>query len=75
MRQVLAVVLVLIALKIFLEAAGFEVPLSAFLGVLLAWRLLAVAWGLARRRRARPPITGWHTRPSSLTREPRARPR
>ena len=43
MQQVLAVVLVLISLKIFLEAAGFEVPIAAFLGILIAWRVLAMA--------------------------------
>ena len=50
MQQALAVVLVLISLKIFLEAAGFEVPLTAFVGVLVGWRVLAVALQLLRRR-------------------------
>ena len=50
MQQALAVVLVLISLKIFLEAAGFEVPLSLFLGVLAGWRVLAVVLQLTRRK-------------------------
>ena len=52
MQQALAVVLILIASKIFLEAAGFEVPLSLFLGVLVAWRVLAVVVQLVRHRAA-----------------------
>ena len=44
-------VLVLIALKIFLEAAGFEVPVAAFLGVVVGWRALVVVAGVVRRRR------------------------
>lgn len=57
MQQMLAVVLVLISLKIFAEAAGYEVPISLFLGVLVGWRLIAIAWtllgrSLARRRAA-----------------------
>ena len=50
MQQALAVVLVLISLKIFLEAAGFEVPIAAFLGVLVGWRVLVVLFALMRKR-------------------------
>ena len=57
MQQALAVVLVLIATKIFLEAAGFEVPLYLFLGVLVGWRVLAIALQLLRRR-ARRSLSG-----------------
>ena len=52
MQQALALVLILISLKIFLEAAGFEVPLATFLGVLVGWRVLAIACQLYRRRRS-----------------------
>ena len=51
-------VLVLIALKIFLEAAGFEVPISHFLGVLVAWRVVAVVWTLWHRRSAARRVNG-----------------
>ena len=54
MQQALAVVLVLISLKIFLEAAGFEIPIAAFLGVLVGWRVFAVACLPLLRKRARP---------------------
>jgi len=46
MQQVLAVVLIMIACKIFLEAAGVSVPLALFAGVLLAWRVLALCSAL-----------------------------
>ena len=57
MQQVLAVVLVLISMKIFLEAAGFEVPLWLFLGVLVGWRVLSIAVQLwtSKKRTAPPP--------------------
>jgi len=51
-------VLVLIALKIFLEAAGFEVPVAAFLGVVVGWRSLVVVVGVVRRRRRKPSPAG-----------------
>ena len=46
MQQALALILILIALKIFAEAAGYEVPLLGFAGVLLAWRVVAICWAL-----------------------------
>ena len=49
MQQALAVVLVLIGLKIFFEAAGFEVPIAAFMGVLLGWRVLSMAVPILRK--------------------------
>lgn len=52
MQETLAVVLVLIALKILVEAAGYEVPLLGFVGALLAWRVLALCWAVHRRGRA-----------------------
>ena len=52
MQQTLAVVLILIALKIFLEAAGFEIPISLFLGVLVGWRILAITLQLLRHHGA-----------------------
>ena len=48
------------ATQIFLEAAGFEVPLTAFLGILAGWRILSTAWQLLRPRpsAARAPAAG-----------------
>jgi len=48
MQQVLAVVLILIASKIILEAAGVVVPLSLFVAVLVGWRVLAALFALVR---------------------------
>jgi len=50
MQQMLAVVLILIAARTFLEAGGVEVPLQLFVGVLAAWRVLAVLFQLLRSR-------------------------
>ena len=55
MQHMLAVVLILISAKIFVEAAGFEVPLTLFFGVLAAWRVLALMVGVVRGRRGRGP--------------------
>ena len=55
MQHMLAVVLILISAKIFVEAAGFEVPLTLFFGVLAAWRVLALVVGVVRGRRGRGP--------------------
>jgi tellurite resistance protein TerC len=52
MQQMLALVLILIALKIFAEAAGFEVPISAFVALLFAARVAVVALSMLRRRAA-----------------------
>lgn len=49
MQQALAVVLILIALKIFLETAGYEVPLLGFAAALIAWRVVTVCVVLRRR--------------------------
>jgi len=49
MQQALAVVLILIGLKIFLESAGYEVPLLGFAAVLVAWRVVTVCVVLRRR--------------------------
>ena len=60
MQQALAVVLVLISMKIFLEAAGFEVPLWLFLGVLVGWRVLSIAvqlWTSKKRNAPAPKPT------------------
>ena len=51
-EQALALVLVLIGGKALLEAAGVEVPLSIFVGLLCAVRALVGLW-LCRRRRRR----------------------
>ena len=48
MQQSLAAILILIACKILLEAAGYEVPLLLFAGVLLTWRVLAIGYALLR---------------------------
>jgi tellurite resistance protein TerC len=50
MQQMLAVVLVLISLKIFLESAGVEVPVAAFLSLLAGWRVLALLYVVCARR-------------------------
>ena len=51
MQQALGAVLVLISLKIFGEAAGLPIPLYLFVGILIAWRILAAAAMLWRRSR------------------------
>ena len=61
MQQALAVVLVLISVKIFLEAAGFEVPVAAFLGVVVGWRALVVMIALFRNRKPRASMTATPT--------------
>ena len=50
MQQALAVVLVLISLKIFAEALGFDVPIGAFLGIVAAWRVAVVVHALYTKR-------------------------
>ena len=49
LQRMLAVVLILIGLKIFLESAGYEVPLLGFAAVLIAWRVVTVCVVLRRR--------------------------
>lgn len=46
MQRTLAVVLILIGVKIYLEAAGVAVPIALFAAALVAWRVIAFAWAL-----------------------------
>ena len=48
MQQMLAVVLILIASRTFLEAAGHEVPIQIFLLIVAGWRVVAVVAQLVR---------------------------
>lgn len=53
MQQALAVVLVLISLKIFLEAFGIQIPIHLFAGLLVAWRVVVgIRAVISRHQRA-----------------------